>query len=262
MLGFDRHTGRAGANGPPVLLLHCWGHDRSMWDPQIDGLRDLAREVIVPDLPGHGASPLPPGPFGFDDLTRPVLDLLDHLDLGPVVTMGLSLGAAIAVQLAVAHGNRVAGLLLADSALPDGPGRARRAADRILTTPLDDLLDAYDEVLFTPEAQGGADPSTRERWRRVAAAVGTDVLAAVAVALHTRGDPTAALLGVTVPTLIVHGELDAAVPPGRRDDYLRIPGSRRVEIPGAGHLANLDRPTEFSALAEEFVRDVGRSGPR
>ena len=262
MLGFDRHQGRAGAEGPPVLLLHCWSHDRSMWAAQVDGLLGVAEEVIVPDLPGHGTSPAPRAPFTFDDLVAPVIELLDRLAPGAVVAVGLSLGAAVAVQLAVDHPTRVAGLLLADSALPDGPSRAQHAAQRIRSTPLDELLDAYEETLFSSSHRHSPDRSAIERWRRAAIAIGSDRLADLAVALHTRRDPTSALGAVAVPTLVVHGEHDAAIRPERRDDYLRIPGSRRVELAGAGHLANVDRHREFSAILEGLVRTVGRSGGR
>lgn len=259
MLGFARHEGRTGAAGPPVLLLHCWSHDRSMWDPQVEGLRRVAREVLVPDLPGHGTSPVPPGPFTFDDLVDPVVELLGRLDVGAVVAVGLSLGAAVAVQLAIDHPDRVAGLVLADSARPDGPDRARRAAERIRTTAFPQLLDDYEEVLFAPAHRRASDRSAIARWRRAATAIGPDVLADLAAALHARRDPGPALPSVDAPTLVVHGELDAAVTSGRRDDYLGIPGSRRVELAGAGHLSNLDDPETFSAHLEGFVRALGSS---
>lgn len=258
MLSTERSGHRGDGGAPPVLLLHCWSHDRAMWGPQLHALITAGHDVTLMDLPGHGASPVLAAPFTFDDVVATVGDTAEQLGLRGAVVAGLSMGAAVAVQLALDRPAIVGALLLADSALPDGPARGELAAARIRSTPLVDLLDQYETVLFSPSHRAGEDRSAIDRWRRTAAAMGTEALAEHALALHGRRDPRSALPTIDVPTVVVHGSLDAAVPPDRRLDYLTIPGSRRHELPDAGHLSNLDAADAFTSLLSAFVAEVAR----
>jgi pimeloyl-ACP methyl ester carboxylesterase len=94
-LAFDRR-----GNGPPVVLLHGIGHDRHAWGPITDLLTPY-RELVLVDLPGHGASPLPSsGNVGVAELTEQVERLLSELGLDRPLVVGNSLGGAIALELA------------------------------------------------------------------------------------------------------------------------------------------------------------------
>src|SRR6185503_2432459 len=112
-------------DGPAVVLIHGFGLDMRMWDPQVGPLADRFR-VVRYDCRGFGAS----GPF---DPAVPythagdLVALLDHLAIGQAVLAGLSFGGRVALQAALADPARVRGMALLDAVLdgvPWDPGSA------------------------------------------------------------------------------------------------------------------------------------------
>ena len=95
-------------SGRAVVLLHSGICDRRMWEPQAAALRATHR-VIRPDLRGFGDSPLPGERFRFSD---DVVALLDHLEVERAAFVGSSLGARVALEVAVARPERVDSLVL------------------------------------------------------------------------------------------------------------------------------------------------------
>src|SRR5512143_2273883 len=82
-------------SGAPVLLVHGFPFDRTMWAPQAEALASSWR-VIVPDLRGHGETEAPPGPYSMDLFADDLAALLTHLGVEQVVLGGLSMGGYIA----------------------------------------------------------------------------------------------------------------------------------------------------------------------
>ena len=102
----------AGA-GQPVLLIHGYPLNRSLWAPQVAGLARRAR-VLALDLPGHGESSVPPGPYSMEGFADACLSLLDAIGITErVVVCGLSMGGYIAFAAWRRHPERIAGLILA-----------------------------------------------------------------------------------------------------------------------------------------------------
>src|SRR2546423_12754797 len=96
----DVHYKVEGVEGAPVLVLsHALGASMAMWDPQVERILSAFR-VIRYDQRGHGASPVPPGPYAIEDLGRDLLRLLDRLELRRVSFCGLSLGGMVGLWLA------------------------------------------------------------------------------------------------------------------------------------------------------------------
>ncbi len=92
--------------GPPVLLLRPAGVDGRMWGPLVERLRDSFR-LVVPDLRGHGLTPLPGGPLSHVDDVRAVLD---GLGLERAAVVGASLGGQVGLALATLAPERAAGV--------------------------------------------------------------------------------------------------------------------------------------------------------
>jgi pimeloyl-ACP methyl ester carboxylesterase len=116
---------RYGTGGPWVLALHGWGRDHHDFDPVLAGL-----DAVALDLPGHGVAPEPPGPWSTSEYAQWVAPALDELDAGPVVLVGHSFGARVAVRLAgegtYPGAGRVAALVLVGAPLAPPPGGAIR----------------------------------------------------------------------------------------------------------------------------------------
>lgn len=239
--------------GPPVVLLHAGGLGSVTWDRQF---ALLARDhtVIRYDARGHGESSPPTGPFAHHEDLR---DLLDGLDVEGATLVGLSLGARTAIDFALAHPARVAGLVLVgpgingmeveDPFILDQVARMRAAtgvdevAECLLRMWVDGPHRAPDEV----------DPRVRELCRGLTVnAVCNRAFTVLSEELHAV-DRVAEL---TARTLVVVGELDSSDVHEVADLVLEsAPDAEKVVVAGAGHLVNLDRPDEFDRALLRFL---------
>ena len=254
---------RAGS-GPPVVFLHGGAMDLRMWEPQL-ALADTFTVVRL-DARGHGSSSTPTAPFThFDD----VATVLRELGLGPAVLVGLSMGGATALDVAIAHPDLVAGVVSC------GSGASSIAA-------LDEELfrDPWTRARLDAQAAAAAafDP---QAWTEAFLEVGlvgpyralTDVDAGVVarcreMIAHTlsthvvRGGPPPSALpdaavraaGITVPVLGVTGAIDSP-------DHVRmvrelvetVPDGRLAVVEYAGHMPNLEQPAVFEHVLRRFL---------
>ncbi len=106
-----------------LLLLHGLGGDRQQALGLIDGYSDPRIAVLAPDLRAHGESPIvgPPGAFTFEALSADLLALIDRLGQGskPVIVAGISMGAALALRLAISRTLDLRGMALVRPAFDD-----------------------------------------------------------------------------------------------------------------------------------------------
>lgn len=105
----------------PVVLVHGMSHDRHIYEPQIAALVERGHRCIALDLPGHGHSDAPPAGWSLEGLAADLAVLLDELVAGPAAFVGLGVGAAAGVLLAVARPDRVSRLALLGPSLRAEP---------------------------------------------------------------------------------------------------------------------------------------------
>lgn len=258
----------------PLLCLHGAAMSSVVY---MDLLRRLTPglRVIAPDLPGHGQSRPALSqaadaavPLSIDGYRDVVLALMDRLALPRAILVGHSMGAAIALRLALFRPERVAGLVLLN-----GAARLRVSAEVLALLarelPADPVPDAQDPEAAAPatsEAMPEAlaalmfSPRTvsalRERWSAVL--VGAPRSVAVADFRACDGfDVRAQLPGLRVPALIVSGEEDLMVPARLSDEVERlIPGAQRLRVPATGHLSHLEAPELVSEAIAAFARQT------
>lgn len=240
--------------GKPLVLLHAFPLDRTMWAPQLAGLADTAR-VIAPDLPGFGGSPA--APFGIDSAADLVAEFVAALDLPKVVVCGLSMGGYVALALARKHPDRLAGLILADTRAGVDDSAARANRDKSIATVTEQGTAAlFDGML--PKVLGERSRANHElvdRLRGIAAKQSPAAVAAALAALRDRPDANPGLKSIAVPTLVVVGEHDAVTPPlAAANLSAQIRGSKLVHIPGAGHLSNVENADAFNGAVREFLK--------
>jgi 3-oxoadipate enol-lactonase len=232
-----------------VLFLHAGGMDGRMWRPLAERIEDRYW-VIVPDLRGHGTTPLPPEPFSnVDD----VLAVLDDLKIERAAVVGASFGGRVALQLATAAPDRVNALVLMASSLDIDDWSPEIQEFRARE---DELVEARD-IDGAVELNVGTwirEPQTEELAiemvrRAFELQVGVEVL---------ERELPIDLASITAPTLAISGGLDFA-------DFARIadriaaevPGAQRAEVPDAGHLMALERPDATAELLVAFLESVG-----
>ena len=230
-----------------VLLLHAFPLDSRMWEGTREALESAGHEVAAPNLPGPEAEVTLAA--WADRLLREHED-----DLLPV---GVSMGGYLAFELWRQAAERIRALVLADTrASPDTLER-KQARDETIRVLGEEGFDPFWEALAPKLFARGADRELVARARAIAADQPVTGLVAALEAVRDRPDSRPTLATIDVPTLVVVGEEDALTPPSDADELEEaIRRARLVRIPGAGHLAILERPDEFEGSLLGFLPEV------
>lgn len=245
-----------GPRGAPALLLAgSLGTTLRMWDPQADALRDdHGLRVVAYDQLGHGASPVPPGPYSIAQLGEAALALMDHLGLARASFAGVSIGGMIGQWLAAHAPERIERLVLictsAHLGAPD-PWLDRARAVREAGT-VEVIADAVAARWLTP-AWARANPAARDALRAMLASQPPDGYAACCEAL-AQLDERADARAITAPTLVVGGAQDAAIPPEHQERLAASIAGARLEIldPGA-HVVSVERADVVTDLIADHL---------
>ncbi len=244
-------------NGVPLLLIHGFPLDRTLWRTQIAGLSQLYR-VIAPDLRGFGQSSETAGEaVTMDQYATDLKSLLDSVNVKQAVVGGLSMGGYIALAFYAQYPDRVKGLILANTrAVPDSEdskqGRLTNAQK------VGEIGTGFLVESMAPKMLGNAaKPEIGITVRGMMASQRAAGIASALRGMAIRPDRTALLRFATVPVLIVSGSQDVLIPPSDSETmHALIPDSRLVIIPDAGHLSNLDKADAFNHVVREFYKQV------
>ncbi|MFF3328587.1 alpha/beta fold hydrolase [Streptomyces sp. NPDC002888] len=245
----------------PLVLIHGHPFDRTMWSSQIEAF-SAERRVIAPDLRGYGASPVVPGITLLSDFTQDIAALLDDLKVESFVPAGLSMGGQIAMDCYWQFGDRIRGLVLADTfpAPESAEGRkARNAmADRLLREGMRGYADEVLEKMVAPYA----DPAVKAHVHRMMTATPAEGAAAALRGRAERPDYRDLLTRVTAPALVVVGADDEFTPVSDAEAmHAALPDSVLRVIDGAAHMPNLERPEEFNEALGTFLKRVDEQRP-
>ncbi|MGW4931068.1 bifunctional 3-oxoadipate enol-lactonase/4-carboxymuconolactone decarboxylase PcaDC [Agromyces sp. NPDC004153] len=252
------------AANPLLVLLPSLGTATTLWDGVVAALRADPRtaglRILRIDLPGHGASPAVPGPVSIPELAEAVLAVVDEAGGGGFHVAGVSLGGAIALELAVAHPERVQSLVMSCSGARIGTaeGWADRAA-QVRASGTASLVTASAGRWFAPGFldRDAGGPGARTLTALVDVDDASYACCAEALADFDRTPDLAAL---AVPTLAISGEHDAVTTPASMQDLADdIPGARHIALDGASHLAVLEEPATVAELVAEHVGAAERA---
>jgi pimeloyl-ACP methyl ester carboxylesterase len=252
-------------SGGLVVMLHGLGGSRTAWEPQLTSLSLAGYRAAAWDMPGYGASD-PPREWTFDGLASAAATWIRGLRPGAAHVVGLSLGGMVALHLALAEPSLVRSLVLCDTSpafgldgLTDSDTwiEARLTPIRAGATPASMAAGVF-EAIMAP----GAPAAAVEQAAAAMARVGATAFEAAVRCLPSH-DVRERLTEIAAPTLVIVGALDRETPP----DYARhlangIAGSRYIEIEGAGHISNLERPESFNAALLDFLATVDESDIR
>ena len=246
--------------GEPLVLIHAGVADRRMWDPQWSAFAASYR-VVRYDLRGYGESLPPIGPLShYADL----LGLMEELGIRLAHVVGVSVGAGIAVEAALAKPHAVASLVLA------APGGALYgdATDDLRSFWHDEVealdrgdLDAAVEVNLRTWVDGPSraadvvDPAIRafvgSMQRDAFELPEWDQEAAPEAELEPPAHARLAEIGC--PTLVIVGEADQVATLGAANRLAEVPDVRLVSWPDAAHMLSLERPEEFARVVLDFL---------
>jgi 3-oxoadipate enol-lactonase len=242
--------------GDPVVLLHAFPLNGRMFEPQMEVLSE-GRRVVVPDYPGFGRSPRTPAQPDVRYYAEGVRRLLDRLGLERVVLGGVSMGGYVAFGCLRLFPERVSGLILANTR-PDPDSEEMREnrknmARRVAGEGVEVLIELQMERLLARDTLEN-DAAVVEKVRAMILESSPNGVVAALGAMRDRPDSTSLLGEIEVPTLVIGGEEDGISSPDVMGAMAqKIPGSRHVTIPRAGHLSNLESPKGFNAALREFL---------
>lgn len=251
--------------GPVVLLLHGTGAATHSW-------RDLAPllaedfTVVAPDLPGHGfTTGRPVGGLAMPAMARAVGELLGALGLAPDLVVGHSAGAAIGARLVLDGGANPARLVGLNPALMPFPGLAAALfptlARMLFVNPFAPHLVAGlargpgDAARYLERATGSTIDARGVGLYRRLFSTSDHVAGAITMMADWDLESLARdLPRVRVPTLLVHGSADSAIPLASvRQAAALLPDSRLEVLAGLGHLAHEERAADVAALIRGFA---------
>ncbi|KAA2212762.1 bifunctional 3-oxoadipate enol-lactonase/4-carboxymuconolactone decarboxylase PcaDC [Teichococcus oryzae] len=229
-------------NAPPVVLLHSIGTTQHVWDPQAAALARRWR-IIRPDMRGHGLTGVTPGDYSMKGLAQDVVALLDALDIPKAHVAGLSIGGRIAQQLAADMPERVASLMLVDTAMefPD-PATWQERIDAVLDRGTEVLAD----IVMPRWVMDPATPSARGLRHML---LRTDRVGYAAAAAALRDARAEEVRGrIALPCTVIVGEHDPASPIAAAEELRgSIPGAAMVVLPGVNHIPNFEAAEALSA---------------
>ena len=264
-------------HGEPLLLVHGFPLDHSMWQRQIDFFQSNFR-VICPDLPGFGASePM----SGFGELTAGVKSAGDSESLSmesladwlvaflnaiacvePVNYCGLSMGGYIGWQFWRRHPSRLKSMIAANTRAANDDELVRRArhmaAAQVRVSGAQPVADAMIKKLFY--LAGDQDPLEIEYIAKVHQTIFTTdpgVISAGQIGMSQRVDATGWLSEIAIPMLFIGGEFDSITPPAEMQSNATAANNAPFEtIPAAGHLTPLEQPDAFNLSVGQFLENL------
>jgi 3-oxoadipate enol-lactonase len=243
-------------SGAPVVLLHGFPFDRTMWRDQVDALKGSYR-VITPDLRGLGETGMSGAESAMTDMAADVAALLDSLNIDRVVIGGLSMGGYVALAFYRLFPLRVRGLILADTKSQADTDEAReirrQQAETALKEGMKPIVDRMLPRILSPGTLA-ENSEVVSRLQKMMLSQPPRGAAAALLGMASRKDCTLLLPQIPAPTLIIVGEEDEITPSTDAELMHReIRGSRLVVIDGAAHVSNVEMPERFNTALLEFL---------
>ena len=249
----DTGGGSANSGDDVIVFSHGLFMDHEMFAPQVEALRDRWR-CITWDERAHGATETTPEDFSYWDSASDLLGLLDNLGVRRAVLAGMSQGGYLSLRAAVTAPERVRALVLIDTQFGVEDPANLAAYDQLIDTwatsdeAPQEILDIVAAIILGDDWAG--TPAWQDKWRTVT----PDQLRQAYKTLVTREDDVAGRLPeLSIPTIVVHGELDAAIDVPKAQALADALGGKLEVIEDAGHAANLTHPEPANQAIEAFL---------
>jgi 3-oxoadipate enol-lactonase len=252
--GIDINYQIDGPEGAPwIVFSNSLATSTAMWGEQAAALKDKFR-VLRYDQRGHGATDAPAGRYAFDTLLHDALGLLDALSIEKTHFAGLSMGGATALGLVERHPDRFDRIIVCDSPCQSTPQSTQQWEERIAVAQKQGIEPLVEPTIgrWFPAETVAKNPPHIDKVRAMIRATPVNGFIGCAAALADH-DYASAAAAVKRPVLFLVGEKDGATPAAMRKLSERLAGSRFAELPGAGHISNMDRPAEFTRAVREFL---------
>lgn len=247
------HYERTGS-GTPLLLLHGLGSSGEDWEHQVAAFSG-SYDLIVPDFRGHGRSSKPSGPYSIEQFGSDMVALIEKLETGPLLIVGISLGGMVAFQIAAGRPDLVEKLIVVN-ALPTFETKRlsqkiQLAIRKVITRRLsmEKIGDVLSKRLLPGDDKAEQRATMVERWAR------NDKMAYEATfrAILDWDGVADAMATTDVPITVISSELDYIGLEDKRPYVDAMPTAEIVVIDGAHHGVPMEYPGRFNQVLEEVL---------
>lgn len=252
----------AGEGNIPVIFLHGFPFDKSMWKGQLDSLK-CANRVIALDIRGFGKSIDENTHLSIEQFGSDLVSFMDKLNIEKAIICGLSMGGYVALNAIKRFPERFNALILCDTQCIDDTEevKAKRfeTIDQINIEGATAFNDKFIKSVFHPSTIADKKELV-ESLRSIVFANSKTIITAGLTALAQRAETCSILNTIHVPTLIICGRQDEVTPLVQSElMHKHIVGSKLKIIDNAGHVSNLEHPEEFNKYMLEFLLSLNTS---
>ena len=245
----------------PIIFLHGFPFDKTMWQPQFDFLKSSYR-LISFDIRGFGKSKDEKSSLSMDLFSEDLIAFMDKLGIDKVIVCGLSMGGFISLNALHRFPNRFEALILCDTQCIADTIEVKKKRytiiDEIGVNGVTNFNEGFIKSVFHKDSLS----HKKELVEKLSAVVFSNsqhIITMGLTALAERSETCSTLSEITVPTLIICGKQDEVTPLAQSEFmHANIKGSVLRVIDDAGHVSNLEQPNEFNKHLLDFLTIVDR----
>jgi len=245
-----------GEGNIPIIFLHGFPFDKSMWQLQLDFLKPYYR-LITYDIRGFGKSTDESTSFTIDTLAKDLIDFMNALNIEKATICGLSMGGYIALNAISKYHNRFYALILCDTQCSADSPELREQRFATIKQIDQEGESKFNEAFINKVFHKDSIKKKKELVsliRRVVYSNSKHIIIQGLRALAQRSETCTKLSRISIPTLIICGRQDE-VTPLAQSEYLntKIKDSILHVIEHAGHVSNIEQPIKFNQHLHEFL---------
>jgi pimeloyl-ACP methyl ester carboxylesterase len=238
-------------SGTPLLLLHGFPFDHTIWEQQANDLKSIGR-IIMPDLRGHGKSPAPEGAYSMDVMAQDVIMLLNRIGVYKAIWVGHSMGGYVTLAAWQLAPERFSGIgLIASNYLADSPEAQQRRYDLA-----EKVSKEGAEAAINPKVFKEGIPPDAPQVQMINKIIHSTPPAGIIGTLQgmaTRPDSTETLKSIRVPALVIGGEHDQLFKPEIPQTMADLIPGAQLMMPDSGHMPMLEQPDVVTQGLESLV---------
>lgn len=248
-----------GEGNVPIIFLHGFPFDKSMWQGQLDFLKPSYR-VIACDIRGFGKSTDEDSPLNIDLFAEDLIAFMDELEIEKAIVCGLSMGGFITLNAHQRFSDRFEALILADTqCIADTPEAKEKRYDAISEIEVNGVAN-FNEGLIKKVFHKDSLINKKElveELRKVVFSNSEHIIQQGLEALAQRSETCSTLNKISIPTLIICGREDIVTPLEQSEAMKEsIEGATLQVIENTGHVSNLEQPDEFNKHLLDFLNTL------
>lgn len=243
----------------PIIFLHGFPFDKTMWRGQLDFLK-FSYRLIACDIRGFGKSTDEESPLSIDLFGNDLIQFMDTLNIDKAIVCGLSMGGYLALNVIKRFPSHFEALILCDTQCiadtAESKEKRYKIIEEIETDGVANFNEGFIKNVFHKDSITNKTELV-EQLRSVVFSNSQHIISQGLVALAKRSETCSSLGEISIPTLIICGREDQ-VTPLAQSEFMNehIKGSILHIIDNAGHVSNLEQPKEFNKYLGEFLTDL------